>query len=465
MRVQNTKFVCTLGPASEDMKTLEKMVYAGMDCARLNFSHGSYENHAKLIKNVRKVSKKTGAPIAVMQDLQGPKIRIGNIDEKGIKIKKNEKITLTCGIKKENKIPVQYKRLYKEVEKNDIVLIDDGMIELKIKELKGKDIICSALNSGIIKKNKGINVPGKEISANPITAKDKKDLEFGLKHKIDYVALSFVSEAKDIHNLRKIINKHTKEVKIIAKIERGAAIKNLEEIIEVSDALMIARGDLALEVGPENVPIIQKRMIRLCNLAGKPVITATQMLQSMVTKPQPTRAEVSDIANAIFDHSDAIMLSNETAVGNYPVRAVRVFAKVAQKVENVLKKHQDLLPIRSIKEKINIYDALGYQTCKLAETIDAKGIIVVTKQGKSARFVSKHHSYIPTAIITPSKKVRNQLSLYWGLNTIVVEKINNKTYIKDIKRIIKKTNFVKKGDRVVILFAYTKEKHIVSSII
>lgn len=465
MRVQNTKFVCTIGPASEDLKTLEKMIHAGMDCARLNFSHGTYKNHAKLVKNIRKVAKKTGVPVAIMQDLQGPKIRIGNIKKGGIDVKKNSEITLTCSKNPKNKIPVQYKNLCKDVKKGNILLVDDGMIELKVIKVKNNDIICRVLNTGTIKKNKGINVPDAKISINPITEKDKKDLKFGLKQDIDYVALSFVSEAKNIHDLRKLINKHNKNVKIIAKIERSEAVKNLEEIIEASDALMVARGDLALEVGPENVPIIQKRMIKLCNLAGKPVITATQMLQSMVNKPQPTRAEVSDIANAIFDHSDAIMLSNETAVGSYPVKAVKIFAKVAQKVENELKKHEELLPVRSVKNKVNIYDALSYQACMLAETINADGIIVVTKSGKSARFVSKHRSYIPTAVITPFEKVRNQLSLYWGLNTILVEKISNKTYLKDIKKIIKKQKIIKKGKKAVILFAYTKEKHIVSSII
>jgi pyruvate kinase len=457
--------VCTIGPATEKKATLEKLIYAGMDCARLNFSHGSHENHALLIKNIRSVAKKTGVPVAIMQDLQGPKIRIGNIKDEGVKVKKNDKVILTCGKKEKNKIPVQYKNLYKDVKKGNTLLIDDGLIELKVKNIKGKDIVCRALNNGTIKRNKGINTPDANISKNPITQKDKKDLEFGLGKDIDYVALSFVSEAKNIHDLRKITEKKNKNVKIVSKIERSEAVQNLEEIIEASDALMVARGDLALEVGAENVPVIQKRMIRLCNMAGKPVITATQMLQSMVEKPQPTRAEVSDIANAIFDHTDAIMLSNETAVGDYPVRSVKVFAKVAQKVENELKKNEDLLPVRTLKNEVNLYDALGYQTCKLAETIKADGIIVVTKSGKSARYVSKHHSYINTAVITPSEKVRNQLALFWGLNRIFIKKVNDKTYLKKIKNIARNENFLKKGEKAVILFAYTKEKHIVSTII
>jgi pyruvate kinase len=463
MRVQNTKFVCTLGPASESKRTLEEMMRAGMDVARLNFSHGDYSHHAQLIKNIREIAKKLNVPLAIMQDLQGPKIRIGTIADNGIKIKKNEEIILTCGKQSGEKIPVQYKNLYKDVKKNSVLLIDDGLIELKVKKIVNEDIICICQNDGIINKNKGINVPNGNITTAAITAKDKKDLAFGLKHGIDYVALSFIKEAKDILDVKKIIG--DKNVKVIAKIERAQAVKNLDEIIAVADALMVARGDLAMEIGPEKVPIVQKEMIRKCNLAGKPVITATQMLQSMIENPQPTRAEVSDTANAIFDHTDAIMLSNETAVGKYPVKAVKVFAKVAQTVEKELKKHNQLLPTRSINDKIDYYDALGFETCQLAEATNAKNIIVITLSGKSAQYISKHKSYIPTIVITPNEKTKNQLALLWGLNEIVIGKISEKKYLKNIKQILKKNNSVKKGQKVVILYTHTKEKRIVSTTI
>jgi len=463
MRVQNTKFVCTLGPASESTKTLEEMMRAGMDVARLNFSHGDYSHHAKLIKNIREIAKKLNIPLAIMQDLQGPKIRIGTISDDGIKVKKNEEIILTCGKQSGKKIPVQYKNLYKDVKKNSVLLIDDGLIELKVKKIVNEDIICICQNNGIINKNKGINVPNGNITTAAITAKDKKDLAFGLKHGIDYVALSFIKEAKDILNVKKIIG--NRNVKVIAKIERAQAVKNLDEIIAVADALMVARGDLAMEIGPEKVPVVQKEMIRKCNLAGKPVITATQMLQSMIENPQPTRAEVSDTANAIFDHTDAIMLSNETAVGKYPVKAVKVFAKVAQTVERELKKHNQLLPTRSINDKVDYYDALGLETCQLAEATDAKNIIVITLSGKSAQYISKHKSYIPTIVITPNEKTKNQLALLWGLNEIVIGKISEKKYLEDIKRILEKNNSVKKGQKVVILYTHTKEKRIVSTTI
>jgi len=465
MKVQNTKFVCTLGPATESPVMLEKMIKAGMDCARLNFSHGSYVNHAKLIKEVRKAAKKIGVPLAIMQDLQGPKIRMGNLPDEGIKIKKDETIILTCGKANSKKIPVQYKDLYKEVKKNHLLLVDDGLIELRALKISGKDIYCKVLNSGVIMKNKGINVPDAAIKINPITAKDKKDLMFGLKHDIDYVALSFVRDAKNIEDLRKIIKKSGKNVKIIAKIERKEAVLNLEKIIEAADGMMVARGDLAMEVGAEKVPIIQKKMIKLCNLAGKPVITATQMLQSMVDNPQPTRAEVSDTANAIFDHTDAVMLSNESATGKYPVRAVQVFAKVAEVVERELKKNKELLPNRILANRVNIYDALGFDACQLAESINADKLIIVTGSGLSAIYAAKHRPYTPTIVITNSEKTRNQLALIWGLNHIDIGNIYGKNYIDQIKKLLLKHKCVKKGEKAVLLYAYTKEKHIVSIVI
>lgn len=454
MRVHNTKFVCTLGPASESPEILEKMMKAGMDVARLNFSHGSYGNHKMLIKRIREAAEKVGVPLAIMQDLQGPKIRIGRI--KDTQVKKDETIILTCGPKSKNKIPVQYKDLYKDVKKNNLLLIDDGQIELKVTKRSKKDIYCRVLNKGTIKANKGINVPDASITVSPITAKDKKDLKFGLTQDIDYVALSFVNNAKNIKDLRKLIGK--KPVKIIAKIERKEAVENLEEIIEASDALMVARGDLAMEIGPEKVPIIQKKMIHLCNLAGKPVVTATQMLASMAESPTPTRAEVSDIANAIFDNSDGIMLSNETAVGLYPVKSVKVFAKVAANVEQELKKHGELLPARYDNSKTEEMDALGLEVCELAESINAKNIIIATDDENDVRAVSKHRCYIHTVVMTANKKLKNHLALLWGINDVIEGKITNKNYINDIKKLLPK----EKGKKAVVLLAFGKEKHIVT---
>ncbi len=455
MRAHNTKFVCTLGPASESPEILQKLMKAGMDVARLNFSHGSYDNHALLIKRIRAAAKKVGVPLAIMQDLQGPKIRVGKIDD--TKVTKGKEIILTCGPKSDNKIPVQYKGLYKDVKKGSLLLIDDGLIELKVVRKAKKDIHCKVLNSGVIRANKGINVPNATISISPITAKDKKDLKFGLTQNIDYVALSFVTEAKDIHNLRKLLE--GQNVKIIAKIERSEAVENLKEIIEASDALMVARGDLAMEIGPERVPIVQKEIIRLCNLAGKPVITATQMLASMVNNPTPSRAEVSDIANSIYDHSDGIMLSNETAVGKYPIKAVQMFAKVATLVEAELKKYDHLLPVRQIHNKEVLLDALGLEICKIAEKTKADRIIVVTDDDKQARYVSKHRCYVPTIVITNSKKTANQLALLWGINDIVVGKVTKKNYLKDIKKLLPR----EKGKKVAILYTGNKQNHIVST--
>jgi len=313
--MKNTKIICTIGPASDDEKTLKKMVIAGMNVVRLNFSHGSYDNFLKIIRNVRKVSKDLDKPVAIVQDLQGPKIRTGNIPAPGIIIKNGEVITLTSDKSLKDGIPFQYKKLPADVSIKDKLLIADGIIELEVISKNKKNIVCKVITGGLVSAHKGINVPTASISADPLTAKDRKDLVFGLKNNVDFVALSFVRSGQDIKKLRKILNKHHSKAKIIAKIERHEALKNIEEIIMEADAIMVARGDMGVEVPPETVPVHQKKIIHLANLHGKTVITATEMMQSMITQPRPTRAEVSDIANAVYDHTDAIMLSNESAVG------------------------------------------------------------------------------------------------------------------------------------------------------
>jgi len=346
--MKKTKIICTIGPASQDKATIKHLIKAGMNGARLNFSHGTYEQFELIIKNLREVSESLKTPIAIIQDLQGPKIRIGKVPAEGIKVKKGEKIILSTEITfaEEQKntlyIPLQYKKLPKDINLDDPILIDDGKIELEaIKVNKNKtEIECIVKNNGTLYSNKGLNAPKTNLSIEAMSKKDLKDLEFGLDQDVDYVALSFVRSAKDIEKLReKLKNAKRYQTKIIAKIERPEAMENLTAIIDAADAVMVARGDLGIEIPAELVPIAQKRIIREANRQGKPVITATHVLNSMVENPLPTRAEVSDAANAVFDSTDAIMLSNETAVGLYPVEACQTINDVASAIETEIKKH------------------------------------------------------------------------------------------------------------------------------
>jgi pyruvate kinase len=464
MLQRNTKIVCTLGPATESPAMIEKMIRAGMNVARLNFSHGEYDEFAELIVNIRKISKKLGQPVAIMQDLQGPKIRVGEMPEKGVVIKKGETIILTTanitGLP--GKIPVQYKDLPKDVRKGDRILMDDGLLEMDVIKVTPTEITCKVVNGGTVFRHKGINVPTASISANPITTKDKQDLFFALKNDVDYVALSFVKSAKNIVELRDLIRQKRGKAKIIAKIERHEAVENLESIIIETDAVMVARGDLGVEVAGEKVPLIQKQMIHLANIHGKPVITATQILQSMVTNPRPTRAEMSDAANAVFDHTDALMLSNESAVGKFPIEATQTLAKVANSVENFLKKHKNFQPNRLFLENTPVSYATCMNGTKLAIDIGAKLIVTMTQSGFTAQHVAKHRPYIPVVAVTPDEKVRQQLSLVWGINEIIVNNINLTHH--QVKKLLIKHGLVKKGDKVVVISNASTEEKVISTI-
>lgn len=466
MTQRNTKIVCTLGPASESETMIEKMMRAGMNVARLNFSHGDYSEFAKLIRNIRKISKKLGVPVAIMQDLQGPKIRVGEMPEKGVEIKKGETIVLTTanitGAK--GKIPVQYKDLPKDVHKQDRILMDDGLLEVEVTKVTPTEITCRVINGGTVFRHKGINVPTASISANPITVKDRQDLFFALKNDVDYVAMSFVKSAKNIIELRDLIRQKRGRAKIIAKIERHEAVENLESIIIETDAVMVARGDLGVEVAAEKVPLIQKQMIHLANIHGKPVITATQILQSMVTNPRPTRAEMSDAANAVFDHSDALMLSNESAVGKYPIESAQTLVKVATSVEGFLKKHKDFQPNRLFLENTPVSYATCMNGTKLAIDIGAKVIVTITQSGFTAQHVAKHRPYIPIVAITPDEKVRHQLALVWGINQIIVHDVNLRHYADETKKLLLKYRLAKKGDKIVIISNASTEEKVISTI-
>ncbi|MBI4994332.1 pyruvate kinase [Candidatus Peregrinibacteria bacterium] len=462
-----TKIICTIGPASQNPDVLKKMISAGMDCARLNFSHGDYEQFAGIIKNVRALSKSSGRQITVIQDLQGPKIRVGDLLNKGISVKKGQKITLSI-LKEQNTIPMQYKDLPKDVKKGNVLLIDDGLIEISVIGINsGKTkIFCIAKNDGVIKSHKGINAPFSSISASALTLKDKRDIDFGVKHDVDYIALSFVKSAKDIFELKKILRRKKSHAKVIAKIERHEAIANLEQIIKAADAVMVARGDLGIEIPAEQVPLQQKKIIHLCNTYGKPVIVATQMLDSMITHPRATRAEISDAATAIFDHADAFMLSNETAVGNYPVEATRTLAKVATAVEKKLKNHVHLLNLRR-PEDMPITNAACLNACKLANDIHSKFIVAITRTGYTAREIAKYRPFIPIIVFTPEASVARRMSLVWDVNHCFVQFIHLKNPLPQIRKTLIEKKLAKKGDEIVVCNAGfgRKEKLITTTII
>jgi pyruvate kinase len=451
---KKTKIVATIGPASQSEEILLKLLEAGLNVIRMNFSHGDFAEHQNKIDNLKKVVEKSGIPVATLQDLGGPKIRTGEFGtESGrVIIKKGQIFTLTTkNIKGDEKIcSINYAKLPSEAKVGDRIMLDDGKKKLKIIEIKDEDIICRVIVGGELKGRRGVNLPDTDISISSLTPKDKKDLEFCFKNKIDFVALSFVRRPDDIVELRKILQKNKCEANIIAKIETPQAVKNIDEIISLSDGIMVARGDLAIEVPAEDVPLIQKMIIHKCNLAGKPVITATQMLESMIHSPVPTRAEVSDVANAILDGTDAIMLSEETTLGEYPIEAVEVMSRVALKTENDLL-HEQLL---FAKERINpesVSENITAHAIRIAHKIKAKYVVVLTNSGSSARMMSRHRPQLPVLVFTPNDKTYQKSILNFGC---WVFKINSYTdfghALQDIRNAILKNRLAKKGDKIVI---------------
>ncbi|OGJ49777.1 pyruvate kinase [Candidatus Peregrinibacteria bacterium RIFOXYA2_FULL_33_7] len=458
--MKKTKIICTLGPASEKVSTLKKMINAGMNCARLNFSHGTYENFALLVKNCREASKQTNKYLSLIQDLQGPKIRVGELPEKGIELKNRQNIILST-LKAKNTIPIQYKGLPHDVNKGDTILMDDGLLELEVLSTNKKNQIkCQVIHGGILKSHKGINVPTASISANPLSEKDKKDLLFGAKFNFDYIALSFVRSGKDIIDLRKLLEKNKIKSGIIAKIERPEAIENIEEIIKESDAIMVARGDLGVEISPEKVPVIQKKIVHLSRLHAKPVIVATQMLQSMIENPRATRAEISDAATTVFEHADAFMLSNETSVGEYPLEATKTLANVAKETEKEIYKQKEIINDLEFKDSISATKSACKNACDIASDINAKYIVVISAKGYTTRLISRHRPKTPIITITNNKEILTKLPLIWGINQIIYDpKLKLETPY--ILKILNK--FLKRNDNIVLV-NIQKNNSVISSI-
>ncbi len=426
---KKTKIVATIGPATESEKQLEKLIRNGVDVVRLNFSHNTHEWHQTIHDRARKVAEKVGKRIAILQDLSGPKIRIGQLPREGITLKRGQTFILTTEdlVGDTTRASVNYKKLPQEVKKGMIIKIEDGKKTLKVERTTLTKIYTRVIDGGFLTSHKGINVPGAHLSISSLTAKDKKDVLFGIENNVDYIAFSFVQTKNDVLQLRRILNKHKSKTKIIVKIETAPAVEHFDEILEATDGVMIARGDLAIEVGVERVPLIQKEIIKKCAVVGKPVITATQMLDSMEHSPVPTRAEVSDVANAIFDGTDALMLSGETSIGEYPVEAVKTMVRIAEQVEPFAKERY------IFTETKNVTDVMSEVAVDVSERLETD-IIALTESGLTARMISRFHPEKRIIAITPYERVARQLVLHYGVTALTAEEIHHAP--KDLKRAI-----------------------------
>jgi pyruvate kinase len=457
--MRRTKIVCTIGPATNSEERIEALIRAGMNVARLNFSHGKQEEHAAVIERIRAISTRLGCPIAILQDLQGPKIRVGSLqDGKPIQLIDQTEVTITSRPVAGNSqtIPTTYKQLPQDVKPGDRILLDDGLMELRVLSADESDVHCQVIHGGLLKEHKGINLPGVAVSTPALTEKDRDDLRFGIMHGVDYIALSFVRRPEDVIAARELIHEYQVEyqgsnkqpdIPLIVKLEKPEAVARLDDILKVADGMMVARGDLGVEMSLEKVPLIQKRVIARCNQLGLPVITATQMLESMITNSRPTRAEVADVSNAILDGTDAIMLSAETATGAYPIEAVQMMAKIALETEA-----GDRTAQQPECQQLTQTRAVSHAARALAEEVSVKAIIVLTRSGNSACLISKDRPRTPIIAYTPSERVYRQLALWWGVWPYCIAlKGTTEDLIETVERRLLEDKIVLHGENVVIM--------------
>lgn len=454
---KRTKIICTIGPASNTTEKLVALTEAGMNVCRLNFSHGTHEEHAQVIKRIREVRKKTGEPLAILQDLQGPKIRVGELPKEGVTLEQGKEIIFTTGKAIiPTKLPVTYAQLHQDAKPGQTILLDDGLLMVTVKEVKGKDVVCDVIHGGLLTSHKGMNLPETKTSISAVSDKDREDLRFGVEQGVDWVALSFVRSAQDLHELRNMIAEDEKAlglkpeapIRIIAKIEKPEAIEHIDEIIEATDAIMVARGDLGIEVPAAKVPLYQKEIIAKCLKAAKPVIVATQMLDSMIRNPRATRAEISDIANAVIDHADATMLSGETASGAYPVESVETMSATIREVEGSkfddlpVQIHLESDPESSVTNIANV----------LAHSSQAQAISVSSMSGQGVRLVSRYRPELPIFAGTPYPRVMAQLNLSWGVLPFLTPMCQD---VGELLRVstehLLKEGHLKKGDEVIMV--------------
>ncbi|MDE6607010.1 MAG: pyruvate kinase [Lachnospiraceae bacterium] len=450
--MRKTKIICTIGPACENEEKLKALMLAGMNVARFNFSHGTHEEQKKKLETVVKASSELNLPVATMLDTKGPEIRLRDIENGRTELSAGQTFTLTTEeiLGTNERVSITYKNLAGDIKEGVTILIDDGLIEMVVEKIEGTEIICKVVNGGPISNHKGVNVPGAVLSMPYISEVDKSDLLFGIEMGYDFIACSFARTKEDILQIRAILDEHGSKMKIIAKIENMQGIENLEEILSVSDGIMVARGDMGVEIPMEEVPVLQKRMIHMAEAQGKHVITATQMLESMIKNPRPTRAEVTDIANAIYDGTTAIMLSGESAAGLYPVEAVKTMARIAERAEKDID-YKGRLRKRELPEDIDTTTGISYATCSTAMELKAAAVITVTMSGFTAEMVSRYKPACPVIGCSVNPKVCRQLNLSWGIAPLLMQEAGTEEELfKEAIRVCKEAGYVKTGDRVVL---------------
>ncbi|MEW9675493.1 pyruvate kinase [Lentibacillus sp. L22] len=453
--MRKTKIVCTIGPASESVETLEQLIQSGMNVARLNFSHGDFAEHGNRINNIRQAAEKTGKTVGILLDTKGPEIRTGDFENGEAELTTGSTVYVSMNemVGTAERFSITYPGLINDVHEGSKILLDDGLIELEVMEIDKarNELKTKALNTGIVKNKKGVNVPNVKVNLPGITEKDANDIEFGIQQGIDFIAASFVRRPSDVFEIKELLEKNNAtHIQVIPKIENQEGVDNIDEILEVCDGIMVARGDLGVEIPAEDVPLVQKRLIHKCNTAGKPVITATQMLDSMQRNPRPTRAESSDVANAIFDGTDAIMLSGETAAGQYPVESVATMNNIAIKTETALD-HKQILTNRSRAVDMTITDAISQSVTHTAMNLSVSAIITSTESGHTARMISKYRPKAPIIAVTVSELVKRQLSLVWGVHAMMGEHATSTDEMLDIAidRALN-SNLLQRGSRVII---------------
>lgn len=444
-----TKIVATVGPACNTKEKLAELIRAGVDVFRLNFSHGSHEDHLKVVKYVRELNEEMGSTVCLLQDLQGPKIRTNEVENNGVEIFAGQELLISTddSVGTSRRISTSYKELPGDVKIGDMILIDDGKIELRVEDTTGDTVKTRVIYGGIVKSRKGINLPMSNVSAPSLTDKDERDLAFGLANDVEWIALSFVRTANDILTLKEKIKKDCKNCKVIAKIEKPEALRNIDEIIAATDGIMVARGDLGVEIVMEEVPLAQKMIVRKCNELGKPVIIATQMMESMITSPRPTRAETNDVANAVMDGADALMLSAETAAGSYPIEViksmVRTIISVEEKMDHIYFKHENV----STQSRTFLNDSIVLQACRLAKKVKANAIIGMTKSGYTAYRISSHRPKGHVFIFTDNKTMLTTLNLLWGVRTFFYDKlVSTDQTFEDVTLFLKENGYLMEGD-------------------
>lgn len=455
--MRKTKIICTLGPAVDSDERITQIINAGMDCARLNFSHGTHEEQEVRLNRVRRIAGELNRHIPILLDTKGPEIRLKDFENGSVVVEKGSLFTFdtdkeTPGTKE--RIGLTYDKLAKNVEAGTRILVDDGKIELKVTAIKGNKVICKVITGGKLSNHKSINIPNVEIPMPYLNDVDKSDLLFGIEHNVEYIAASFVRCADDLKKLRKFLKDNGGlDIKVISKIENGQGINNFDEILELSDGIMVARGDMGVEINFEKIPAIQKMMIEKCNREGKIVVTATQMLESMTENPRPTRAEVSDVANAIYDGTTVIMLSGESAAGRHPVEAVRTMANIAVNAENTINYYEKYVDSSADMEP-NLKNAICASAYNAAKYLDAKAIVVLTRSGATANILSRFHPECPVIAATISERGRNQLNLVWGITPVAAENLDSAD--KFVEYAVSKaveSRLVKRGDNIVVILA------------